>query len=177
MGRSHLLEESIKEARKVLTEHYEYLHGNETATRALVIDGVLNALGWDVKDPARVRLEHRANGNKVDYVLVSSTGAFLAVVEAKPPDSGPKDTDRRQASGYATEIGARYAVLTNGGRWEAWEMVQQTPRRDSIVVEVHVTTGKIAEIASNLRKLHRDALEQLGEIRGRDGETHSSPIP
>ena len=39
-------------------------------------------------------------------------------------------------------------------------MVHQKPRRDSIVVEVHVTTGKIAEIASTLRKLHRDELEQ-----------------
>ena len=48
--------------------------GNETATRALVIDGVLIALGWDIKDPARVRLEYRANGNKVDYVLLSSSG-------------------------------------------------------------------------------------------------------
>ena len=159
-GKGTLLEKSIKEARKVLTGHFEYLRGNETATRTLIIDGVLNALGWNVKDPARVWLEHRANGNKVDYVLVSSTGALLAVVEAKPADSGPKDADRRQASGYATEIGARYAVLTNGGRWEAWEMVQQKPRRDSIVVEVNVTTGNIAEIASTLRKLHRDALDQ-----------------
>ena len=154
------LEESIAEARKVLKGHDEYLRGNETRTRVLVIDGVLTALGWDIKDPSRVRLEHRANGNKVDYVLVSSTGAFLAVVEAKAADSGPKETDRRQASGYATEIGARYAVLTNGGRWEAWEMVQQTPRKKSILVEVHLTTGEIAEIASTLGKLHRDALEQ-----------------
>ena len=155
-----LLEESIKEARRVLTEYHEYLRGNETATRALVIDGVLTALGWNIKDPARVRLEHRANGNKVDYVLVSPAGAFLAVVEAKPADSGPKETDRRQASGYAAEIGARYAVLTNGGRWEAWEMVQRKPRKESMVVEVNLTTGQIAEIASTLRKLHRDALEQ-----------------
>ena len=71
-----LLEKSINEARKVLTEHDNYLRGNETATRALVIDGVLTALGWNIKDPARVRLEHRANGNKVDYVLVSSASAF-----------------------------------------------------------------------------------------------------
>ena len=153
-----LLEESIKEARRVLTNHDKYLRGNETATRALVIDGVLTALGWDIKDPAQVRLEHRANGNKVDYVLVSSAGAFLGVVEAKPADSGPKDADRRQASGYATEIGARYAVLTNGGRWEAWEMVQQQPRRESVVVEVNLGTGEIAEIVSTLRKLHRDTL-------------------
>ena len=154
------LEESIKEARRVLTDHHEYLKGNETRTRALVIDDVLTALDWDIKDPARVWLEHRANGNWMDYVLRSPSGESLAVVEAKPADSGPKDADRRQASGYATEIGARFAVLTNGGRWEAWEMVQQKPRNDCIVVEVHLTTGEIAEIAATLEKLHRDVLEE-----------------
>ena len=91
---------------------------------------------------------------------MSLAGEFFAVVEAKPADSGPKETDRRQASGYATEIGARYAVLTNGGRWEAWEMVQQKPRKDSVFVEVHLTTGEISDIASTLGKLHRDVLEQ-----------------
>ena len=159
-GKRSSLEESIVESRRVLVAYDEYLRGNETATRALVIDGVLTALGWDIKDPARVQLEHRANGNKIDYVLMSSAGDVLAVVEAKPADTGPKEADRRQASGYATEVGARYAVLTNGGRWEAWEMVQQKPRKKSIVVEVHLTTGTIAEIASKLGKLDRDALEQ-----------------
>ena len=155
-----LLEVRIEEARTVLTEHHDYLRGNETATRALVIDGMLTSLGWNIKDPARVRLEHRANGNKVDYVLVSSGGSYLAVVEAKPADAGPKDADRRQASGYATEIGARYAVLTNGGRWEAWEMVPQRPRKESILFEVHIATGRIAQLAATLRKLRSDVLER-----------------
>ena len=144
-GKGVPLEESIAEARRILTEHDEYLCGNETATRALIIDGMLTALGWDTKDPARVRLEHRANGNKVDYVLVSTAGEFLAVVEAKAADSGLRETDRRQASGYATEIGARYAVLTNGARWEAWEMVQQKRRKKNIIVEENLMTGKIAD--------------------------------
>ena len=155
-----LLEENIVRVRHALTEHDEYLRGNETATRAVVIDVVLTALGWDIKDPTKVWLEHRANGNKVDYVLVSSSGEPLAVVEAKPADSGPKEMDRRQASGYATEVGARYAVLTNGGRWEAWEMVNQKPRKENIFVEVHLTTGEIPKIASALGKLHRNVLER-----------------
>lgn len=156
-----LMDEEIEKARRVLTEHDEYLRGNETATRALVIDKVLTALGWDIEVPGLVRLEHRVNGNKIDYVLLSTAGEFLAVVEAKAADSGPKDMDRRQASGYATEIGARYAVLTNGGRWEAWDMVQGKPRKEKIIVEVHLTTGKIADIASDLGKLRRDALDDL----------------
>ena len=159
-ARRATLEESIKEVRRVLTEHHKYLSGNEPRTRALVIDDVLTALGWNIKDPSRVWLEHRVNGNKMDYVLLSSAGQFLAVVEAKPVGSGQKDQDRRQASGYATEIAARYAVLTNGGRWEAWNMVEQKPRKERIVVEANLTTGRIAEVAATLGKLHRDVLQQ-----------------
>ena len=154
------LGESIVEARRVLQEHHDYLRGNETRTRELVIDELLAALGWNIKDPTCVWLEHRTNGNQMDYVLRSSSDQFLAVVEAKPADAGPKDADRRQASGYATELGARYAVLTNGGRWEAWEMVPQKPRKDCILVELHLTTGEVAEVAAILGKLHRDVLQE-----------------
>ena len=156
------LKKSIMETRRVLEENHEYLRGNETRTRSLVIDEILVALGWNSKDPEHVWLEHRANGNQMDYVLRSPSEQFVAVVEAKPADSGPKDADRRQASGYATELGARYAVLTTGGRWEAWEMVPQKPRRDCILVEVHLTTGDVAEVAATLGKLHRDVLRDWG---------------
>ena len=154
------LEESIEEARRVLTTHHEYLKGNETRTRALVIDDVLTALGWDIKDPARVWLEERANGNYMDYVLRSASGGFLAVVEAKSADTGPKDSDRRDASGYAGEIGVLYAVLTNGGRWEAWKIVPGTPRKESMFVEVNLATGDIPKLAAELERLSHEVLGQ-----------------
>ena len=44
------------------------------------------------------------------------------------------------------------------GRWEAWEMVSSRPRRESVIVEVNLTTGEVEEIASTLRGLHRDVL-------------------
>ena len=154
------IEESIEEARRILTAHYDYLEGNETRTRALVIDDVLTALGWDIKDPACVWLEERSNGNWMDYVLRSSSQESLAVVEAKPVGSGAKDGDRRQASGYAAEIGAPYTVLTNGGRWEAWEIVPGTPRKESTFVEANLATGDISKLAAELEKLSRGVLGQ-----------------
>ena len=150
---SAALESSIDRARRALVEHNEYLRGNETATRALVVDVVLGGLGWNIRDPARVRLEHRVNAkDKVDYALVSGSGGFLAVVEAKAADAGTRGKDVRDASGYADEVGASYAVLTNGGRWEAWAMAS-TPRRDNILVEVNLTTGNVSEIAAKLGRL------------------------
>ena len=151
-----MLEQSIEAARKVLMEYDKYLNNNETATRTVVIDPVLTALGWDVTKPALVKVEQKFNENKLDYVLLRDE-RILAVVEAKPVGSG-LGKDRKQASGYATEVGARYAVLTNGGRWEAWELVAQRPRSEGVFVETNLTTGEIPEIASTLRRLHRDEL-------------------
>ncbi len=158
-GKRALLEKSIEEARSVLTEHSDYLRGNETATRILVIDKMLVALGWDVTDPAKVRLEHRANRDKVDYALLSTSEEILGIVEAKSADTG-LDSKRKQASGYATEVGTRYAILTNGGRWEAWEMGTLRPREKTVFVEVNLSTGEVAEIAENLAQLHWDMLGQ-----------------
>ena len=170
-----LLEEGISEARSVLAEHDKYLRGNETRTRALVIDRVLCALSWDITNSELVLLEQRApDGSKIDYVLLSSVTAPqptssnrkyrpLAVVEAKAAGTGLKGGDRRQASGYATEIGAPYAVLTNGRRWEAWSMsgpAERTERSENIIVEVHLETGQLAALASRLGQLHREMLGQ-----------------
>ena len=152
------LEASILEAREVLLTHNAYLRSNETSTRALVIDPVLGGLGWDIRDPECVRLEHRVNGNKVDYVLVSPVGDFLTVVEAKSADTGTKGKDQRDASGYAAEVGAPYAVLTNGGRWEAWRMAAG-PRKDHILFEVNLTTGDVTDIAAKLAIIRREVLE------------------
>ena len=155
-GKDTTLEQRIEAARNVLGEYDDYLRNNETATRTVVIDPVLTALGWDVTKPARVKVEQKFNGNQIDYLLFANE-RILAVVEAKPVDSS-LHKHRKQASGYASEVGARYAVLTNGGRWEAWEMVTQRPRSEGVFVETNLTTGEVAEIASTLRRLHRDEL-------------------
>ena len=153
------LESSIHEARNALHRHNQYLSGNETATRILVIDVVLGGLGWDVRKPEHVRLEHRVNGHRIDYLLLSGeVKQPLAIVEAKAADVGSKSKDVRDASGYASEVGARYAILTNGGRWEAWNRTTETPRKENMLVEVNLTTGDVAEIAEALRSLHRDVI-------------------
>ena len=152
-----VLEDSIETVRKLLTKHEKYLSGNETATRILIIDPVLTALGWDVRCPKFVKLEQVFNGNKTDYILLQANDGILAVVEAKPVYSAlPRH--QKQASGYATEVGAPYTILTNGVRWEAWEMVPLRPRNENVFVEVSLTTGNVKEIASTLRKLARGVI-------------------
>ena len=157
VGQDKALERSIEVARQVLSDYDEYLRHNETATRTVVIDPVLCALGWDVTNPALVQLELRFNGNKTDYVLFRGDKTILAVVEAKPAGSG-LEKDRKQASGYAAEVAAPFAVLTNGGRWEAWGMHSSKRRSENVFVEVNLTTGEVAKLALTLRRLHNDVL-------------------
>ena len=148
------LEQAIETARMRLLKYDEYLKKHETRTRVLIIDEILCGLGWKVTNPKQVQLEYKINGNVIDYVLVSKSGANIAVVESKKLAVALKDGDRRQAAGYAGELGTRYAVLTNGARWEAWELISESPRKENMLIEENITTGDIPEIASRFMKLH-----------------------
>ena len=50
-------------------------HGlKETPTQTIVIDPLLEALGWDVRDPDEVQLEYQTvDGKSVDYALKLNT--------------------------------------------------------------------------------------------------------
>ncbi len=149
------LEEAVNRVRLDL-ERFDHRLFSEQQTRIVLIDPILVGLGWNVRDPNRVALEIKANGNVIDYVL-SKGHAVVAVVEAKAVVDW-RASHRKQASGYAVEIGALYALLTNGLRWEAWEIRAGTPRKESVIAEVNVTTGEVGEITKSLQRLSYGAL-------------------
>ena len=151
------LEREVTRVRSVVDRHRQYLDESEQRTRAVLIDPILLQLGWNVTDPDQVRLEVKANGNVIDYVLTKGEVKDYAVVEAKSSRMGV-DAHRKQATGYAMEIGALYALVTNGLRWEAWELKPGSPRKENVVAEVNVTTGDVGAVARSLQQLSYDAL-------------------
>ena len=152
------LKQAIKTARERLTKYDQYIGEKEIRTRILIIDEILRGLGWEVANPDIVQMELGENGNKIDYVLLEEKQGHLAVIEAKRSKEGLSSKYRRQASGYATELGTRYVILTNGARWECWEIIPGQSRRESIVVEVNITTGDIENIALEIAVIHRKVL-------------------
>lgn len=153
------LEAAVTQVRSDFERQDKRLFKNEQQTRNILIDPILVGLGWNVRDPNHVGLEVRANGNVIDYVLSKwniDGHAVVAVVEAKAVTDW-RASHRKQASGYAVEIGARYALFTNGLRWEAWEIRSGIARKNSMVAEVNVTTGEVKHIAQMLRCLSYDA--------------------
>lgn len=59
------------------------LRANEHVTRAVLVDPVLRALGWDTANPFRVEVEKSIVDGRVDYALNDSNGEIRAIVEAK----------------------------------------------------------------------------------------------
>ena len=66
--------------------------------------------------------------------------------------------DRHRQYLDESEQRALYALVTNGLRWEAWELKPGSPRRENVAAEVNITTGDVGAVARSLQQLSYDAL-------------------
>jgi superfamily II DNA or RNA helicase len=103
----------------------------ETFSRVL-IDQALKDSGWDLLNPQRVRFElHTATG-RADYVLLGDHGP-LCVLEAKREDLDPYDA-KEQARGYAENMRAPFAIMSNGREHWFWNY-ERRDERDAYRIE------------------------------------------
>jgi len=59
------------------------LQSNEAANRAILVDPVIRALGWNTGNPAMVEVEKTFFQARVDYALYDSNGDVKVIIEAK----------------------------------------------------------------------------------------------
>jgi hypothetical protein len=146
----------------------------ETPTRTIVVDPVLEALGWDVRDPDEVQLEYpTVDGKSVDYALKINRKPVL-LVEAKALDDPLSDVKAiTQVVGYAANDGIVWCVLTNGIKWKVYRSVEKCPAPDKLMFEVsldpHDADGvPVSDVARQLWRISRDemakgTLDTVGE--------------
>src|SRR3990172_9558212 len=81
----------------------------EYPTRTIFIDPLLEALGWDVRDPDEVELEYpTVDGKSVDYALKINRKPVL-LLEAKQLDDSLDDVKAiTQIVGYAANNGIEW---------------------------------------------------------------------
>ncbi len=95
-------------------------HTTEADAR-IIIDGLLRDAGWEPADKSQVLTEHSsAEAGRADYLLLSSQGRPLAVVEAKRGGIDPY-TAKQQVLPYAKDRGAPFIFLTNGEMIYFWD--------------------------------------------------------
>ena len=92
---------------------------SERQTRASLIDPLLQALGWDIGDPASVTQEYKADigiksNEQVDYALLQD-GQPVALLEAKSANTSLNNHSHlSQLYRYFTPSSAKLGILTNG---------------------------------------------------------------
>ena len=73
----------LDQARTSANQYQSTLRKNEAATRAVLVDPILQALGWDTANTFMVEVEKTLDKTRVDYALFDSNGAVCVIVEAK----------------------------------------------------------------------------------------------
>lgn len=132
------LKTTIETLRERIQAHRPYLEGYETRTRQVLIDPMLDKLGWDVGDPNFVKLEYRVGQGRLDYALMGSEGP-IAVIEAKVLGTPLDGNETMQALNYANTAGISYMTLTNGDHWRMLEVFKQAPIEDRILMNFQLT--------------------------------------
>ena len=110
----------LRIVRESAASYESTLRKNEAATRAVLVDPVLRALGWDIANPFKVEVETPGSfgTSKVsaDYAL-KANGDVVAVIEAKKLGSDLAPF-HHQLVQYGFSFGINRLFLTNGLRWE-----------------------------------------------------------
>lgn len=148
------LAETIATLKKRIDQHRQELSENETRTRAALINPLLHALGWDVSDPALVKLEYNVGKQRADYALMKPDGKPAAVLEAKKLGES-LDDHQIQTLNYANREGVAYGGLTDGNRWELYSVFEQAPLKERRRVYISIVDDPPYECALELLALWR----------------------
>ena len=143
--------ETLKER---IAVHGAALRENETRTRMALIDPLLQALSWDTSDPAVVTPEYPVSRGRADYALLRPSDKPAVVLEAKKLSEGLENHNSQMVS-YALEEGVAYAGLTDGDRWQIYEVFKPVPLSDKRILDVSIVNTPAHEAALKLLLLWR----------------------
>lgn len=162
---------TIKERIRV---HRSDLEENETRTRMALIDPLLTVLGWDTSDPACVKPEYPVTGGKADYGLRNAGPTPAAFIEAKKLGE-PLESHREQMTRYSNMAGVKYAGLTNGDRWELYEVFRQTSLDERRILDLSILSDPPHESALKLLLLWRPNLESGAPVHANEPDLVERP--
>ena len=145
---------TIEMLQERIQAHGSTLRENETRTRVVLVDPLLQALGWSTADPGLVTLEYDVNGKRADYALLGGGGAPVVFLEAKRLDESLSN-HRSQVVAYASELGIKYPALTNGDRWEVYDNSKFVPIEQRNILNLSIVASPAYQTALQLLLLWR----------------------
>ena len=136
--------------------------GNEANTKALLIEPLMAALGWDLGDIDSVEREVKVfDGTYLDYALKVAPVPRI-YVEAKGISENIGDKKFiAQTINYANNDGVLWCVLTNGVRYNVYKTNEPVSMDQKLLFEVDLTdeSEPRSQKAQLLRLLSRSSVE------------------
>lgn len=148
---------TIQTVKDRISEHGNSLGQNEYRTRISLIDPILNALGWDVSNPALVTIEDQYSGGRPDYALLGQNkDKPVAFIEAKRLDES-LNSHEDQVFKYTWDRRVFYAVLTDGNRWILRDVAAEfsRPPREGLLLDVTIQREAVYNCAIKFLLLWR----------------------
>ena len=155
---SELLIETITMLKQRIEIRREYLSRNESPTRQLLIDPLLDALGWDFEDSSRVILEFPIGRLRVDYVLIVDGRPKIAV-EAKRFGTAIGGEPIEQVLRYADKASIRYALVTDGAVWRMFDVFESESSALKVVMDVDLIANDANEVARHVERMAYETIE------------------
>jgi len=159
-----ILAETLQELREKIKQVRSRKESiGEEDTKAILVEPLLSALGWDVQELDEVRREYKSKpqDNPVDYALFILRSPRL-FVEAKALE---KDlSDRKwvaQTLSYATVVGVEWCVLTNGEEYQIYNSHAPVEVEEKLFRKVRISDPTQNEYT--LDTLDLLSKEKLGE--------------
>ena len=115
---------AVGKAKELIKDRRGLLQDSESQTRAILVEPVLQALGWDTADPYAVRQEYPMNGGFADYALLNREAQdVLIIVEVKRLGDERLEKHIPQIEHYAGDEAnsVEYGVITNGNIWRVFK--------------------------------------------------------
>jgi predicted transport protein len=138
--------------------------GNEANTKALLIDPVLRALGWDLEDIDQVDREVPVFDNtKLDYALKIGGEPHL-FLEAKGVTQRLDDKNFiSQTVNYANNEGVVWCVLTNGLRYRVYKANEPVGMEGKLLFEVDLASDKEGSLSARSQILEQISRQAVSE--------------
>lgn len=134
----------------------------EQNTKASLIEPILEALGWDIRDPDEVHREFKPTPRDcpVDYALKLLRKPRL-FVEAK--GLGEALSDRKwiaQVLGYATVAGVEWCLLTDGNEYRFYNATAPVDAEEKLFCLIKLSEVPAAEAVKTLGLISRGNMEE-----------------
>jgi len=153
------LHQTLAEVRARI-DQYQGKGIGEQSTKAILIDPVLRALGWNREELEEIVLEFKRKSmeNPVDYALLLQRTPRL-FIEAKPLDGNLNDPKwAGQIMSYATVAGVQWVVLTNGNEYRVYNSHAPVPVEQKLFKKAQISDE--SDIADLLQLLSKERMQQ-----------------